>query len=176
MRRYYYDDELPELLAEELINSQNGGRRRRQRMTPDVRRELLRELQAIRSLEDRLSRSRHPEVRETLAELLKESRDQDLTTGELIDLLTNKRKGNSLLDFFDTRGFLFTVGILAALLAIPSVREKVHLLLKKAILEAMEFGDKFKTFAASLGEDLEDIIAEAKFNKLKDSMEPEKGE
>jgi hypothetical protein len=173
MRRYYYDDELPELLAEELINRRNGGRRRR--MTPGVRRELLRELQAVRALEDRLARSRHPEVRETLVELLKGSRDQDLTTGELIDLLNNKR-GTSLPDYFDTRGVLITAGVLATLLAIPSVREKVRLLLKKAIMEAMEFGDKFKTFAASLGEDLEDIIAEASFNKLKDSMEPEKGE
>ncbi|MBC7325258.1 MAG: DUF5132 domain-containing protein [Moorella sp. (in: Bacteria)] len=174
-QRSHDDDELLELLAWELVARKNGRRRRgllRRRLTPGARRELFRELQAIRALENRLARSRYPEVREILAELLEEARERELTAGELTDLLTGRR-GVPFWERFDLQRVLLVLAALATLLALPSVREKVRPLLKKTIAEALELGERGKAALARLGEDLEDIVAEAQFNRLKESLEPE---
>jgi len=178
MRKYRNGNELTEALEEELLASLKNTRRPRfadRRLAPGARRELYRELRSIRAMENRIRRSRYPEVREVLEELLEESQERGITAGELADLIT-RRKGISFLERLNatpsTQKILLTVLILLALLAVPSVREKVRPLLKKTIGEAMELSERLKSIFAQFGESLEDIVAEAQFNRLKESLEP----
>lgn len=73
-----------------------------------------------------------------------------------------------------TRGFLWGAGTaLAAYFLWPAVREAVRPATRGVIRGAMVAGDRFRYAMATAREGLEDVVAEAQFDRMRDVMEPD---
>lgn len=73
-----------------------------------------------------------------------------------------------------TRGFLWGAGAaLAAYFLWPAVREAVRPCAKGVIRGAMVAGDRFRYALATAREGVEDVIAEAQFERLRGAAAPE---
>lgn len=70
-----------------------------------------------------------------------------------------------------TRGFLWGVGTaMAAYFVWPAVREAVRPATKGVVRGAMAAGDRFRYAMSGAREGLEDVIAEAQFERMKDAI------
>ena len=142
----------------------------------DLRDELFRELQAVQDIENRLGRMRNPETRRLVRELLEEARRKGMTTADLVQSMAGSRRTvrerlSALL--FDPHN-RFPLGVGAALLGlllIPSARESVRPLARKAIEGVMNLSEKTQTVIAKAQEDLSDIVAEAQFSRIANSVQ-----
>lgn len=71
-----------------------------------------------------------------------------------------------------TRGFLWGVGTaMAAYFLWPAMKEAVRPATKGVVRGAMAAGDRFRYAMANAREGLEDIMAEAQFERMRDAME-----
>ncbi len=174
---YYLEELKEELLAdleEELENRSYRRRRYSRRDLMRLRSELFRELKAVRAIENRMQRPRSPEVRDLMREIIDLAGEQGMTMDELYSVfpqLGRTSPGARVAGFFQSRGGLMVLLALLALLAVPSTRQKVSSLLKKIMAEAGELTGQLKGFIARMGEGIEDIIAEAQFERIKDTVE-----
>jgi len=174
---YFLEDLKEELLAdleEELENRSYRGQRYSRRDLMRLRSELFRELKAVRAIENRTRRPRSPEVRELMREIIDLAGEQGMSVDELYGVfprLGRPSPGERVAGFFQSRGGLMVLLALLALLAVPSSRQKISSLLQKIIAEAGDLTGQLKGFFARLGEGIEDIIAEAQFERIKESVE-----
>lgn len=75
-----------------------------------------------------------------------------------------------------SRGFLWGAGAAAAAYVLwPAVREAVRPCAKGMVRGAMVAGDRFRYAMAGAREGLEDVIAEAQFERMRDVAGPEEG-
>ncbi|MQL51750.1 hypothetical protein GFC01_05635 [Desulfofundulus thermobenzoicus] len=189
MRRYYAGryrpeadlvEELREELLNDLRNSTRGGSYRRpysRREIAALKRDLYRELQVLRDMEERLQRNGSPEVMTVLRELLDETRTEGLSLRDLVDNLPRNCGGvmSRLPDFFNRGNTLTLLLILLALVSVPALRDKLRPLITAILEHLFALLGSAQQLLAQIKEGVEDIVAEAQFERLKDSL-GEKGE
>ena len=90
------------------------------------------------------------------------------------------KEGNRLSNLLQSREAKgFGLGVGAAVLGFlfwPVIKRSARPVTKVVVAGAMAAGDRVRTAVAELKEGLEDVVAEAQFERMKESMEPgEKG-
>ncbi|GAB6158159.1 hypothetical protein JCM39194_13590 [Desulfotomaculum varum] len=145
-----------------------------------LRRQVQNELRAIDKINRRLSQVSDPQVRRLLADLLQEADRQGMDINELMQSLNmqNPGWGTALLDRvtgpfrgIDRRSFGWGAGAaLLGLLLLPTLGKSLRPLARKAMEEAMDITERAQSVFAQAKEEFEDIVAEANFNKIKESM------
>ncbi|OPX84108.1 MAG: hypothetical protein A4E53_03883 [Pelotomaculum sp. PtaB.Bin104] len=153
-----------------------------QRNMSMARKQLQGELRSLVKMNQRMGQVRDPQIRQMLNDLLHEAQEQGMGVQELLDSLAmnNGSRGfmgpfwnraTSPLRDIDRRSFGWGAGAaLLGLLLLPSVAKSVRPLICKAMEEAMEMNERVQGVFAQAKEELEDIVAEANFNKLTASM------
>jgi len=181
---------------EERLDRQRMSRRRYPRR--DLNRlggEIHDELRAIRDVENRLRRSRvspgaksilhelldeadglrrsrvSPGAKSILHELLDEADDQGLTADDLLRALPRPSLTGRLTGFLQSRNGIYLMLALLVVLATPAAREGLKPVLKKLVEEVNNIAEQARSFLAKAREGVEDIVAEAKFDKIKDEIE-----
>lgn len=174
----YLDPETLEMLKEEILNDletkleQRRPRQYSRRRIASLRRELRKELQAIRNMERRVQRQRNPEVRALLQEIIEEARERNVTVGELSELLGPSSLPESLREISTNRTMWTVLLVILTLLTVPAFRNALTPYLNKILAEIVILGDKTKATMTKIREDIEDIVAEAQFEKIKKDLEP----
>jgi hypothetical protein len=174
------DSSLLEDLREELLSemedrleSQKLRRRRNPRRDRGrLRREVYSELNAMRAIENRMQRSRvSPEARVLLDELMEEASDQGFTMDDLFRAMPRPSLTDRLSGFLQSRNGTLLLLALLALMATPSTREMLKPALKKLVGEINELTDQFRGLLSKVKEGIEDVVAEAKFEDIKDAID-----
>ncbi len=174
------DSNLLEELKEELLSEmedrlerQKVRKRRHPRRDPGrLRREIYSELNAMRAIESRMQRSRvSPEARTLLNELMEEAADQGFTIDDLYRSLPQPTLTERLSGFAQSRNGTLLLLALLALLATPSTREMLKPALKKLVGEINELTDQFRGLLSKVKEGIEDVVAEAKFENIKEAID-----
>jgi hypothetical protein len=174
----YIDPETLEMLKEEILNDletkleQRRPRQYSRQRIASLRRELRKELQAIRNIEGRVQRQRNPEVRALLQEIIEEAREKNVTVGELSSLLGPSSLPESLRELSSNRTLWTALLVILALLTVPTFRNALTPYLNKILAEIVMLGDKTNATVTQLRESIEDIVAEAQFEKIKKALEP----
>ncbi len=137
-----------------------------------LRGELARELRAIQAVENRAGRTRDPLVREILYELLEEAREQGISVNELSGYYNGGLRGRlaSLMPGGGAGGTSWLLPALLLLMAVPQVRQGLKPLAKKVVEGAMDISDKINELLTTAKEEVEDIVAEVNFEKIRDSL------
>lgn len=163
--------------AEEQLERNRRYRRRPGRGNQTVRQEVLRELKALKAIEDRAGRVRDPEVRCLVRELVTDAGERGMTIGDLYEGLAGGRgvreRLENLWDNNNNNHLMYMGLVLLALLAIPQVREALRPMLGKMVDELDSVGDRVKSLVTKAKEGLEDIVAEAQFERLQDAINAE---
>lgn len=141
-------------------------------------------LNAVRAYEQRLSRVADPYARQTLQKMIQAERRQLLNLAELIDLVEESpnmggftkatRQMKHRLNAGNGKNALYGFGaiVLAALL-IPGVKDAFKPLLGKVMSGVNELSEQAQGLVSSVKEDMEDLVAEAEFEKLKQAIDDE---
>lgn len=185
--------EAYEIIKEDLLNDieaqgrwENATRYRRQGLWGHIRRgdynrdkarlrsSLARELRALQAVENRAGRTRDPLVREMLLDLLEDANEQGLTVNELAGYFNGGGLRGRLLPGGGQGMMSWLLPLLLVLVAVPSARQGLKPLAKKVVEGAMDITDKINELITSAKEEVEDIVAEAAFDKMKDMPIPEK--
>lgn len=137
-----------------------------------LRGDLGRELRAIQAIENRVGRTRDPLVRELLTELLDEAHEQGTTVGHLAGLYNGGGLKDRLTSFLGggTGAMAWLLPALLLFLATPKGREGLRPLAKKVVEGAMDVSDKFNEIFTTAKEEVEDIVAEVNFEKIKNAL------
>lgn len=193
-----YNGEMMDRLREDILNELEARRRMErwhqqdspgrwrdsdgyyeQRMAGRLRSDIRRELAAMEKMEQRMGRIRDPQVRQMLSELVEEARDQGLSVADLSRSMSYMDRkpswlGRLGLRNIDRRSFFWGAG--AALLAsavLPTLSGTLKPLASKAVEGMMDLSEKAQGIIGQAKEEIEDIVAEAKFNKFRDSIDAE---
>lgn len=151
-----------------------------------LRRQLQNELGAIEKINQRLNQVRDPQVRQLLCELLQEASQQGMDIPDLMQSLNTNNTpgyGASILDRItgpfkgiDRRSFGWGAGAaVLGLLLLPSLGKSLRPLARRAMEEAMDITERAQSVFAQAKEEFEDIVAEANFNKIKESITTQAG-
>jgi hypothetical protein len=181
--RYRTKAALVEDLKEELLDNLRGSTRGRayrrgysRREMAALQRDLYRELRVLRDMEERLQRKRSPELMTVLLDLLDETREEGLSMRDMLDNLPRNSGLSGLLpDFFNRRNTLNLLLILLVLLSVPALRDKLRPVLGAIPEHFIALLGSSQQLLAQIKEGMEDIVAEAQFERFKDSLE-EKGD
>lgn len=158
--------------AEERLNENRRYQRQTSARNLEVRREIKKELRALKAIEDRSRRTSDPEVRRIVHEMINEASQRGMTVSDLYQGLSNRqgimgRLGN----IADNSNNLIYLGLLLlVLLSVPTFREAARPFLGKVVDEVESLGEKVKSMAVKAKEGVEDIIAEAQFERLQDAL------
>lgn len=153
-----------------------------------LRKQLQRELQAISRINQRMAQVRDPQVRAMLQEILSEAWQKGMDIPDIMQSLSGNNMqtagnmqypGGSLSDRlggffrgFDRRSFGWGAGVgLLGLLLVPSLTKALRPMVRKAMEEAMDVSQRAQGVIYRAKEEFEDIVAEASFNKMKESLE-----
>lgn len=152
-----------------------------QRDMLQLRNDLQNELRAIQQMNQRTGQVQDPQVRRLVYELLQETTPQGMNIPELMQSVNMQQSpnwGNSLSDRImgplrglERNSFLWGAG--AALLGValfPAISKTLRPLARRAVEEVMEITERTQGAFAQVKEEFEDIVAEASFNKLKNSV------
>jgi len=145
------------------------------RSMAQARREVMKELRATQAIENRLGRSRNPEVRELAREIVREAESHNMTVNDLLYAL----QGPGWRDRIGIPaggGFNWGIAALLALLLLPSAGKKLRGVMSKVTEEVMDLSEKAQAMAERTKEEFEDIVAEAQFNRFKNALDPNSGE
>lgn len=147
--------------------------RDRQRSASMMRRDVRRELLAVKRIEDRLGRVKNPQIRKLVYEILEEAGEQGLDINDVLGSFPRGR-GHGLGDFLGLgtdRSLPWIIGAAALGLALyPAARENLKKLAGRLTEEATEISDKMQEMVSRTREEMEDIVAEAQFSKIQESM------
>lgn len=126
---------------------------------------------------------RDPQVRQMLYELLQEAGQQGMDIPEIMESLNMNNNYNprglggltdrvsELFTGIDRRSFGLGAGAsLLGLLLVPSLSKSLKPMIRKVMEEAMDVTDRAQGVFAKAKEEFEDIVAEANFNKMKESL------
>lgn len=152
-----------------------------QRNMAMLRRQLQRELEGMNRANSRLNQVRDPQVRMMLYEVMQEAWRRGMDVPEIMQSLNmdgaQPGLGGSLVDRIlgsfrlDRRSFGWGIGTgLLGMFLLPSLSKAMRPLARKAMEEAMEVGERAQGVFARAKEEFEDIVAEANFNKIKDTI------
>lgn len=135
-------------------------------------------LALARSYQRKLTTVHDPYARKVLQRMLQEERTQLMSLADLIDMV---QKGPDMSPYARTRarmshqfrsntGRNLAIGAGLALLGMmlyPTMKEKVRPMVAKAMEGVIGIADQAQNVMASMKEDLEDIVSEAQFERLK---------
>lgn len=133
-------------------------------------------------------RSRRNRRREALLRALLEEEEEELaepeelTAAEMAALLRELRRDRrkrsplgGLMSSEQLQGFLWGMGAATLLLMLmPSAKEKLRPLAVSAMKGAMDLTDQVKGMFAGAGEELQDLLAEVQFERMKEAADPGK--
>jgi len=166
------------------------GQRLRRRLTETVNQESTAGLEqifeaklaAVNVYEKQLTSVTDPYARKTLQQMIRQERQELLRLAELIDLVEAgpemgrmtraRRRFSHQIKTTTGRDANFWLGaaVVGALL-LPSVREQIRPLAVKTVQGVMDLSEQVKGLFSGVREDLEDLVSEAQFEKLKQSID-----
>jgi hypothetical protein len=136
---------------------------------------------AIRTYEQKMATVTDPYARRSLQYMIQEERNQLLNLADLVEIVEQSpdmgRLGRARKrlthQMRTTPGRNVTLGLGIAILGVlmlPTVRDTLRPIALRAFQGVMDLSEQAQGLVAGMKEDLEDIVAEAQFEKLKDSM------
>lgn len=135
---------------------------------------LERELDAAGGINRRSGRAVEPPVRELLRELLEDAPFRGTTVEELARAC---RSGNGFRLLSPESNFTGAIILLLLFaLLLPGVRAGLRPVMKKMVAGALGLSEQLQAFLTTFREEMEDIMAEAQFSRLAESLGPEKNE
>lgn len=167
----------------------NRGARIRQQAVESVNEQTINSLEtvfeakmaAIRTYEQKLATVNDPYARKSLQYMIQEERAQLLNLADLVEIveqspdlgrLTRARKRMAhQMRTNPARSAALGVGIaLLGALMLPAVKDKLRPMALKAFQGIMDLSEQAQGLVSTMREDIEDIVAEAQFEKMKESM------
>ncbi|MHB1421536.1 MAG: hypothetical protein ACYCX4_18485 [Bacillota bacterium] len=151
----------------------------RYRVIENTKRDLRRELEAIRNIENKTTAS-NPYVREMAGSIIKEAQEQGMSMDEVIKILNGQGSSKSnwryrmtdWLSIGQRKGFFYGVGTtLLAAMIFPAVNRNMRSVAVRTLEEGMDLADKARSFVVRAKEGFEDIVAEATFNSIQEDNE-----
>ncbi|SMC99768.1 hypothetical protein [Sporomusa malonica] len=139
-------------------------------------------LAAVQSYERRMSTITDPYALKALRQMIEQERRELMSLAELIELVEvspdmggvgrlNRQFNHRVKSSTGrTPGFWLAAALVGAVL-VPSVRETLRPLVLKTVQGVMELGEQAQGLFSGVKEDLEDLMAEAQFDKFKQSIE-----
>ena len=145
-----------------------------------LRKELQNELRAMQQI-NQVRQTQDPQVRQLVYELLQETNQQGMAMPELMQSVGTQQNpgvGSSLLDRIigplggvDRQSFLWGAGAaLVGVALLPVMSKTLRPFARRAVEEVLEITERTQGMFEQVKEEFEDIVAEASFNKMKNSM------
>lgn len=141
-------------------------------------------LAAVRSYEQRLSGITDPYARQALRNMIDEERNQLLHLADLIEMVEQgsnmggfsrkRRQISHRLKSGNSKSFAYGIGlaVIGALLY-PTVKEVIRPAMAKAMEGIMDLSEHAQGLVSNMKENMEDFVAEAEFERLKESIDTE---
>jgi len=139
-------------------------------------------LAAVRASEQRLANISDPYARKALSKMIQEERSQLMNLAELIEMVEQSPESGSFtrarrqmshrLKSPSNKNFVYGIGVavLGALL-FPTLKESLHPIAMKAMQGVRDLSEQAQGVLSGVREDIEDLVAEAEFEKLKSSID-----
>lgn len=139
-------------------------------------------LAAVRASEQRLASISDPYARKALSQMIQEERSQLMNLAELIEMVEQgpesgsftrtRRQMSHRLKSPSNKSFAYGVGVaLLGALLFPTLKESLHPVAMKAMQGVRDLSDQAQGLLSGVREDIEDLVAEAEFEKLKSSID-----
>lgn len=136
---------------------------------------------AIKTYEQKLATVSDPYAQKSLRYMIQEERTQLLNLADLVEIVEQSpdmgrlsRARKRLTHQMRTnpgRSAALGVGIaLLGVLMLPTVKDKLRPMVQKAFQGIMDLSEQAQGLAVTMREDIEDIVAEAQFEKMKEAM------
>jgi hypothetical protein len=144
-------------------------------------------LEAVRASEQRLASISDPYARKALQQMIQDERKQLLNLAELIEMIEQNPESGPItrarrqmvhrLKSPNTKSFAYGIGVavLGALL-FPTLKDSLHPVAMKAMQGVKDLSEQARGLLGSVREDMEDLVAEAEFERLKNSIDSELAE
>jgi hypothetical protein len=136
-------------------------------ISPDIYQKALEETQ--KELLDKINQLNQ------MQENVKEINDPN----EIIQRLDTKTRSKiqswlNVLTSEQSKGFLFGMGTAALLgILVPATGQRIHSVVSKTTHEGLDIIERVRSLAAKVKEELEDIVAEASYNQLRQEIDQE---
>lgn len=166
------------------------GRRLRQRLADSAGEESVAGLEqvfeaklaAVRVYEKQLAAVNDPYARKTLERMIRQERRELTALAELAELMESSPQMGSVGRFRRRLGHqiktatgrdaYFWLGALAVgAVLLPSVRERLRPLAVRTVQGVMDISEQVKGLLSGVQEDIEDLVSEAEFERLKNSID-----
>jgi|GEM_PF-1514202 len=139
-------------------------------------------LTAVRASEQRLASISDPYARKALSQMIQEERSQLINLAELIEMVEQSPESGSFtrarrqmshrLKSPRNKNFAYGVGVaLLGALLFPTIKDSLHPVIMKAMQGVRGLSEQAQGFMSGVREDIEDLVAEAEFEKLKSSID-----
>jgi hypothetical protein len=139
-------------------------------------------LAAIQSYERQLETVRDPFAQQALRGMIRQERKELLHLAELTELMEKspelgrftraRLRLNHRLKTNTGQDMIFWLGAAAiGAILVPGVREKLRPIAVKAVQSVMGLSDQAQGFISGIKEDIEDIVSEVQFEKIKQSLD-----
>ncbi|MDR3565649.1 MAG: hypothetical protein P4N59_30005 [Negativicutes bacterium] len=139
-------------------------------------------LAAVNVYEKQLASVTDPYARKTLQYMIRQERQELLRLAELIDLVeispemgritrARRRFGHQVKTTTGRDASFWLGAAVVGALLLPGVREQIRPLAVKTVQGVMDISEQVKGLFGGFREDLEDLVSEAQFEKLKQSID-----
>jgi len=139
-------------------------------------------LEAVRASEQRLASVSDPYARKALQQMIQDERKQLLNLAELIEMVEQSPESGPIvrarrqmyhrLKSPNTKSFAYGIGVaLLGALLFPTLKESLHPVALKAMQGVKDLSEQARGLLGSVREDMEDLVAEAEFERLKNSID-----
>lgn len=182
------DSQTRESLKKEIIEEMRGSVNPGQldasdrRMLDIIRDEIRAEMRAQQAYQDHRNRNSNSlHAREIIQDIMEDAREMGYTPGEILNAVQQLQKRgtlryrfNELMNSREGRGFKWGMSTaFLSMLFLPAMAKSLRPITKWAVKEAMEISEKVQGIVSNLKEDVEDIVAEAQFEKAKNTIDDE---
>ena len=139
-------------------------------------------LAALRASEERLTSISDPYGRTALQKMIQEERGQLMSLADLIEMVElipesgsftrARRQMSHRLSNPGNKNFAYGVGVaLVGAMLFPTLKESLHPVVMKAMQGVKDLSEQAQGLLGGVKEDIEDLVAEAQFEKLKNSID-----
>ncbi|SFG83710.1 hypothetical protein SAMN05660649_02875 [Desulfotomaculum arcticum] len=168
---HYYRDNMEDANGWFAAGRPARAVRDKHRAMRQLRQDVRREMQSVKRIEDRLGRVRNPQVRRMVYEILEEANDQGLTVNDILQSFPRRRGLGDILGMGSDKSLYWIIGAsILGLALFPTAKNNLKGIMSNLAKGSMDISDKLQTMVAEAKEGIEDIVAEAQFQKMQDSM------
>jgi len=139
-------------------------------------------LAALRASEQRLASITDPYGRTALQNMIQEERSQLMSLADLIEMVElspesgaftrARRQMSHRLQSPSNKNFAYGVGVaLVGAMLFPTLKESLHPVVMKVMQGVKDLSEQAQGLLGGVKEDIEDLVAEAEFEKLKSSID-----